>query len=85
MSTKQNLCQHVIFSQNCCFVANFVNEALVDDSTTTDFTTNDILNELCLTQTAPEVIGRPESWEAVTQVAPFLVLTLSTSTDVRVV
>ena len=33
MSTKQNLCRHVIFSQNCCFVANFVNKALVDDST----------------------------------------------------
>ena len=33
MSTKQNLCQHVAFSQNCCFVANFVDKALVDDST----------------------------------------------------
>ena len=25
-------CWHVIFSQNCCFVANFVDKALVDDS-----------------------------------------------------
>ena len=34
MSTKQNLCRQVVFSQNCCFVANFVDKALVDDSTT---------------------------------------------------
>ena len=36
MSTKQNLCRYVIFSQNCCFVAKFVDKAkgLVDDSTT---------------------------------------------------
>ena len=33
MSTKQNPCQYVIFSQNCCFVANFVDKGLVDDST----------------------------------------------------
>ena len=33
MLTKQNLCRHVVFSQNCCFVANFVDKALVDDST----------------------------------------------------
>ena len=33
MSTKENLCRHVVFSQNCCFVANFVDKALVDDST----------------------------------------------------
>ena len=30
---KQNLCRYVIFSQNCCFVANFVDKGLVDDST----------------------------------------------------
>ena len=34
MSTKQNLCRYVTFSQNCCFVANFVDKGLVDDSTT---------------------------------------------------
>ena len=28
MSTKQSPCRYVIFSQNCCFVTNFV-----DDST----------------------------------------------------
>ena len=33
MLTKQNLCRYVIFSQNCCFVANFVDKGLVDDST----------------------------------------------------
>ena len=32
---KQNLCRHVIFSQNCCCVANFVDKMLVDDSTNT--------------------------------------------------
>ena len=32
MSTQQNLCRHVVFSQNCCFVAN-VDKALIDDST----------------------------------------------------
>ena len=26
-------CRHVIFSQNCCFVTNFVDKALIDDST----------------------------------------------------
>ena len=30
---KLNLCWHVVFSQNCCFVANFVDKTLVDDST----------------------------------------------------
>ena len=34
MSTKQNLCRHVVFSKNGCFVANFVNKAPVNDSTT---------------------------------------------------
>ena len=34
MSTKHNLCRHVVFSKNCCFVAKFVDKALVDDSTT---------------------------------------------------
>ena len=34
MSTKQNLCRYVIFSQKCCFIANFVDKGLVDDSTT---------------------------------------------------
>ena len=33
MSTKQNLCRHVVFSQNCCSVANFVAKARVNDST----------------------------------------------------
>ena len=33
MSTKQNLCRYVIFSQNCCFVANFVDKGLVNDNT----------------------------------------------------
>ena len=33
MSTKQNLCRHVIFSPNCCFVTNLIDKALVDDST----------------------------------------------------
>ena len=33
MSTKQNLCRHAVFSQNCWFVANFVDISLVDDST----------------------------------------------------
>ena len=33
MSTKQNVCQHVVFSQNCCLVASFVDKTLVDDST----------------------------------------------------
>ena len=32
---QNSLCRHVISSQNCCFVANFVDKALVDDSTTT--------------------------------------------------
>ena len=36
MSTKQNLCRYVIFSQNCCFVANFVDKGLVNDSTNGD-------------------------------------------------
>ena len=33
---RQNriFCRYVVFSQNCCFVANFVNKALVNDSTT---------------------------------------------------
>ena len=26
---KNSLCRHVVFSQNCCFVANFVDKALV--------------------------------------------------------
>ena len=30
---KTESCRHVIFSPNCCFVANFVDKALVDDST----------------------------------------------------
>ena len=34
MSTEQNLCWHVVFSQNCGFAANFVDKAFVDDSTT---------------------------------------------------
>ena len=33
MLTKQNLCRHVVFSQNCWFVANFVDKALVENST----------------------------------------------------
>ena len=33
MLTKQNLCRHVIFSQNCCFVTNIDDKVLVDDST----------------------------------------------------
>ena len=31
---NRNLCWHIVFSQNCCFVASFVDKALVDDSTT---------------------------------------------------
>ena len=30
---QNNLYRHVVFSQTCCSVANFVNKALVDDST----------------------------------------------------
>ena len=37
MLTKLNLGRHVVFSQNCCFVANFVDKALVDDSSITLF------------------------------------------------
>ena len=33
MSTKLNLCRHVIFSQKGRFIANFVDKVLVDDST----------------------------------------------------
>ena len=43
MSTKQNLCRHVVFSQYCCFVANFVDKAFVDDSTNFGTPTSEIL------------------------------------------
>ena len=38
MSTKQNLCRHVIFSHNSCFVTNFVDKVLVDDRTSSEYT-----------------------------------------------
>ena len=37
MSPKQNLCRHVVFSQNCCFVANSVAKRPVNDSISTTY------------------------------------------------
>ena len=53
MSTKQNLCRQVVFSQNCCFVTNFVDKALVDDSTNVHSLKFGTLKLLCLRSELP--------------------------------
>ena len=55
MSTKQNLCRYVIFSQNCCFVANFVDKGLVGDNTIKYWSTQTIFHFILLLYTVPEM------------------------------